>query len=521
MKKLISTLLFSCFTVGAFAVFALYSMWDFRAGVTVTNGESLARQSKIVAMRLAVDLAVTHLSMLPAAKPEAVTKFTAKFEEARTEFNKHLQVVGGEPALAEKFAALDKASPELLSGQGKSIHESLDRLEAAAAAESDAAVAVKFNAKFLLLAAFGIAAVILVASLLWGFSRASRREIGRFVRNLHDLSQANDLTSETLKTASHNLSSAAGEQSAAVQESVASIAQIRSMLSQTSGHVREVQNLTSIVNEKTLDGSQIMARMEAAMGSIEQANAQLQSFESMIRSIREKTQIINDIVFKTQLLSFNASIEAAHAGQYGRGFAVVAEEVGKLAQMSGSASKEIDQLLNDSQMRVVQIVQAVQERVRDGKSVSGDALKRFSEIANQIVTIADKVNQVGEATLEQESGVEQTSRAMDQMDQTALESKKASEEIFKIAEKVRHLSVRIREVTEGIRDRSRVEVRYAEIEPFAGRGAHAPSADPKSAKGVVDLVGRIAKRKTGGPTVVNPGEFDADDSSFRKASDGE
>ncbi|RYZ87541.1 MAG: hypothetical protein EOP04_11470 [Proteobacteria bacterium] len=48
--------------------------------------------------------------------------------------------------------------------------------------------------------------------------------------------------------------------------------------------------------------------------------------------------IINEIVFKTQLLSINASIEA---GQHGKGFAVPAGEVGNLAQMSGNAAKEI------------------------------------------------------------------------------------------------------------------------------------------------------------------------------------
>lgn len=498
--------------------FALYSLWDFRASMAANANLLRERQARLAAMHVAVDSAVNQLALMPSLKPEAVLKVTGRFGELKTEYGRLVQTVGGDAALAEGFASLEKTAPEALDAQGRALHDAIDRLAAAANAGAESVAAVKFNSKFLLLSALGLAVLVLVTSVLWGTSRASNREISRFMGSLHDLSQANDLTSETLKHASHNLSSASGEQSAAVQESVASIAQIRSMLSQTSGHVREVQSLTSTVNEKTLDGSQIMARMEAAMGSIENANAQLQSFESMIRSIREKTQIINDIVFKTQLLSFNASIEAAHAGQYGRGFAVVAEEVGKLAQLSGGASKEIDQLLNDSQMRVVQIVQAVQERVRDGKTVSGEALKRFTEIANQIVIIADKVNQVGEATLEQESGVEQTARAMDQMDQTALESKKASEEIFRIAEKVRHLSVQIREVTEGIRGRAPTEPsRSGTEEPPASLAP--PTEGPRSDRQVADLVSRIGKKKIGGPTEIGPGAFDADDSSFRKVSD--
>ncbi|MBC7465119.1 MAG: hypothetical protein H7256_03945 [Bdellovibrio sp.] len=50
-----------------------------------------------------------------------------------------------------------------------------------------------------------------------------------------------------------------------------------------------------------------------------------------MEEIGNKTKVINDIVFQTKLLSFNASVEAARAGEHGKGFAVVAEEVGKLA----------------------------------------------------------------------------------------------------------------------------------------------------------------------------------------------
>ena len=67
-----------------------------------------------------------------------------------------------------------------------------------------------------------------------------------------------------------------------------------------------------------------------------------------IKSIEEKTKVINDIVFQTKLLSFNASVEAARAGEQGKGFAVVAEEVGNLATMSGTSAEEISKLLESS-----------------------------------------------------------------------------------------------------------------------------------------------------------------------------
>lgn len=267
-----------------------------------------------------------------------------------------------------------------------------------------------------------------------------------------------------------------------------------------------------------------MARMESAMLSIEQANRQLESFEEIIQSIRGKTQVINAIVFKTQLLSFNASIEAARAGQYGRGFAVVAEEVGKLAQMSGDASKEIDSLLGDSQTRVVKIVEAVQERVSEGKDVTGEALQRFSEIARQIGVIAEKINHVGDASAEQASGIEQTARAMEQMNSTALENKRGSEELFKVAEKVGDLSSKIRNVTDGIRRFVREEKNPVRHSPREVSPKKMPTAESRaySDGDVLDIVGRLSQRKAnaGLSRSLKHGQglkdISADDPSFKK-----
>ena len=506
-SRILKALVLVVVAVAAVSAISVYAILKAQNSSQVSNRELTANGKLFLDLRLALEQMATSYEMMSASKGVANTQNLESLRKAKVGFESSLDqlelkkaygewtkeigalkvayqetiVTGGEMTLlfTEGKPEVAAAKQQALNAQFNSLREQVDSLSSSISAHHQSALFGVLRALILMLAPVALFALVVPAGYIWLMTQRLNRELSEFVAMLYNFTEQNDQTSESLKASSENLSSASSEQSAAVQQTVASIAQIRSMLAQTANHVREVQNMTATVNDKTHDGNQIMNRMESSMIAIEQANSQLQSFEEIIKSIKEKTKIINDIVFKTQLLSFNASIEAAHAGQYGRGFAGVAEEVGKLAQMSGSASKEIDQLLVDSQRRVSQIVEAVQERVRDGKDVSGEALKRFNEIAKQIGVISDKVNQVGEATLEQEGGVEQTARAMDQMDETALHNKKGAEQMYKIAEKVRHLSFKIREVTEGIR-------RYVREDSGASKAgvsaAGAPSA-PVSAGG--------------------------------------
>ena len=73
--------------------------------------------------------------------------------------------------------------------------------------------------------------------------------------------------------------------------------------------------------------------------------------------------MINDIVFQTKLLSFNASVEAERAGEHGKGFAVVAQEVGNLATMSGESAEEITKILDESVKMVQKLVSSNQVEI--------------------------------------------------------------------------------------------------------------------------------------------------------------
>jgi methyl-accepting chemotaxis protein len=163
------------------------------------------------------------------------------------------------------------------------------------------------------------------------------------------------------------------------------------------------------------------------MVAIERGNERIGEIVKVITEIAQKTKIINDIVFQTKLLSFNASVEAAKAGEHGKGFAVVAEEIGNLAQMSGSASKEIAEMLNSSIQKVNGIVQDTSHKVQDfikvGKTkVDAGTIvaRKCGEVLAQVVRNVTEVNlmisDISLAAKDQAKGMNEITNAMVQLD---------------------------------------------------------------------------------------------------------
>jgi methyl-accepting chemotaxis protein len=174
------------------------------------------------------------------------------------------------------------------------------------------------------------------------------------------------------------------------------------------------------------------------MESVNESNKRMQEIVLVIQAIGNKTKVINDIVFQTKLLSFNASVEAARAGENGKGFAVVAEEIGNLAQMSGVASKDISSMLDESITNVEAIVKetkfTVENLIEEGRNKVALGTKVANEcgiVLNDIVTNISQVtimsNEISMASDEQSRGVHEVSKAMGQLDRMTQQNAAAAQ----------------------------------------------------------------------------------------------
>ncbi len=312
----------------------------------------------------------------------------------------------------------------------------------------------------LLISIFSIALSIIVAFFVL---RSLTRAISEIARHLTDSSAQVSSAANQIASSAEELSQSTTEQAASLEETAASIEEMNSMIAKNSENSKSTAENSNTSQRKASEGKIVVESMIKSMSDIDESNKTImtqvtnnnQDIAGIVKIIEEigaKTKIINDIVFQTKLLSFNASVEAARAGEHGKGFAVVAEEVGNLAQMSGNAAKEIGLLLDQSVQKVNHIIDETKDKM-DRLALEGKAtLEQGTKVAHQCGAVLDEIvtnvnlvsnmaSEIASASNEQAKGCSEIAKAMSQLDQitqqnaaTSEESASASEELSSQAE---------------------------------------------------------------------------------------
>lgn len=223
-----------------------------------------------------------------------------------------------------------------------------------------------------------------------------------------------DLQSDasSLKQAVEALSTASNEQAASLEETAAAMEEMTSNVQNNASKSNDMAIMAKETDKAAKEGAALAQRTASAMTEIQTAT----------NSINDAVAIIENIAFQTNILSLNAAVEAATAGDAGKGFAVVAQEVRNLANRSADAAKEIKAMA----------AQAA-GKSNEGMNIATELTKGFEVIASKIEQTTMLVQDVSNASKEQMQGIGQINTAITQLDQMTQENAKVAAQADSIA----------------------------------------------------------------------------------------
>ena len=214
-------------------------------------------------------------------------------------------------------------------------------------------------------------------------------------------------SSSQLSGASQFLAEGAAKGAASLEETMASLEELSSMVKLNTDHAKLAVSLSQACRQSAEAGETEIKKLITSVTEVSKST----------KEIEEIINVIEDIAFQTNLLALNAAVEAARAGEHGKSFAVVAEAVRALAQKSAAASKNITKIVIDCV-----------EKTENGVFIAGQGGVFFNEIVASAKKVADLNFEISTASQQQFAGLVQIGKAMNQLDQVTQSNAASAEE---------------------------------------------------------------------------------------------
>jgi twitching motility protein PilJ len=227
-------------------------------------------------------------------------------------------------------------------------------------------------------------------------------ELRTLVTGVNNASTQVSAKSQQAQHVSVQLLDAAEKQSKEIQDTTQQVLQVADTLAQVSKGAEESSQVAmrslAAADKGRLAVQNSITGMNDIRDQIQETSKRIKRLGESSQEISEIVELISDITEQTNVLALNAAIQAASAGEAGRGFSVVAEEVQRLAERSGEATKQIGAIVKtiqaDTQDAVAAMEKSTQGVVEGAKlsDAAGQALAEIDTVTKNLASLIQKIS---------------------------------------------------------------------------------------------------------------------------------
>ncbi|MDR0463956.1 MAG: methyl-accepting chemotaxis protein, partial [Treponema sp.] len=264
-----------------------------------------------------------------------------------------------------------------------------------------------------------------------------------------------------------------------VQEQTKNVAQASSAIEEMVANTNSVTNtvISNANNVKILKDASEIGR-----NSLAEVSCDIQEISQESEGLLEINTVMQNIAGQTNLLSMNAAIEAAHAGEAGKGLAVVAEEIRKLAESSSEQSKTISNILKKIKGAIDKITQS-----------TGNVMTKFGAIDDSVRIVAEQEENILHAMEEQGVGSKQILEGVSKVNDITRQVSNRSEEMLLNAHEVIRESENLEKATQEIKSGMNEMAGGADQINIAVH--HVNDISGKNREGINTLIGEVSRFK--------------------------
>jgi twitching motility protein PilJ len=244
-------------------------------------------------------------------------------------------------------------------------------------------------------------------------------ELRVLVGRINDAANRVTAATEIARQTSAELLAAAERQSTEIQDAGQSVLHMARSMSEVSGNANQSAQVArqslAAAEKGTLAVQDSIKGMNEIRNQIQETSKRIKRLGESSQEIGEIVELISDITEQTNVLALNAAIQAASAGDAGRGFTVVAEEVQRLAERSGEATKQIAAIVKTIQTDTQDAVSAMEQSTQgvvEGAKLSDAAGQALAEIGQVSRNLADLIESISVSTQGQANSATNVAKMM-------------------------------------------------------------------------------------------------------------